>query len=143
MPWKLVGGQGAGVGVGGGVVNVQEGVGGRVRHGGVGRGGSLVEWEGGDVRRIVRGGDAIAGGDGEAAAPGGDLPERDGVELSRRVDVSGRGVRAVVQRIVVERTGGKHDAAAGGKKLRCAGPNGSGAPAFLPRGRTAFRRRGR
>src|SRR6266852_3318174 len=50
------------------------------------------EWKSGNVWRVVRGRDAIPGGAGEAATPGGDLPERDGVELSRWLDVSRRGV---------------------------------------------------
>src|SRR5438876_5791525 len=36
----------------------------------------------GDVWRIVRGRDTIPGGNRETATPGGDLPQRDGVELS-------------------------------------------------------------
>src|SRR5437660_12143185 len=78
----------------------------------MGGGASLFEWEGGDVWRIVRGGDAIPGGHCEAAALGGGLPERNGLELSRRLDLSGRSFRAMVQRIVGDRAGDEHDAAA-------------------------------
>jgi len=45
------------------------------------------------------------------AASAGHLPGGDGVELSRRLDVSGRGVRAVVRRIVDDGTGDEHNAA--------------------------------
>src|SRR6202040_28056 len=110
-----------------------------VRHGGVGGGASLFEWEGGDVWRIVRGGNAISGGAREAAAPGGDLPKRDGVELSRRLDVSGRGVRTVGQRIMDDRIGEKHDAAARGKKSLCAGRTRAAAADFIRGAGAAFR----
>jgi hypothetical protein len=63
------------------------------------------------------GDDAVFGGDREAAAPGGNLPDGDGFELSRWVDVPGRGVRTVVQRIVDVGTGEEHHAAASGEKL--------------------------
>src|SRR5260370_6419697 len=100
--------------IGGGVVHVQARVAGRVRHGGMGGGASLFEWEGGKVWRLVRGGDAIPGGARETAAPAGDWPEGAGVDLSRRLDVSRRGVRTVVQRIVDDGSGDEHDAAARG-----------------------------
>lgn len=45
------------------------------------------------------------------AASAGHLPGGDGVELSRRLDVSERGVRAVARRIVDDGTGDEHNAA--------------------------------
>src|SRR5205807_2703665 len=83
------------------LVSVQKRIAGRLRHRGMGGGAALFEWESRDVWRVVRRSDAISGGDCEATAPGRDLSNRDGVELSRRVDLSGRRVRAVVQRVVV------------------------------------------
>jgi len=56
----------------------------------VGGSATVLEWESGYVRRVIRGRNAIPGGARETAALGGDLSERDGVELSRRLDVSGR-----------------------------------------------------
>src|SRR5580658_8556541 len=87
----------------------------------MGGGAALFEWQGGNVWRVVRGGDAVFGGDCKAAASGGDLPDRNGFELSRWVDVSGRSVRTVVQRIVVDGIGGEHDAAARGREQRAGG----------------------
>ena len=74
------------------VVHIQERIAGRVRHGGVGCGAALFERKSGNVWRVVRGRDAVFGGNCEAAPFRGDLPDGDGLELSRRVDVSGRSV---------------------------------------------------
>src|ERR1700675_2154090 len=82
---------------------------------------ALFEWKSGDVWRVVRGRDAVSCGDRQAAPFGGDLSDSDGVELSRWVDVSGRGVRAVVQRIMEHRTGDEHDAAARRREQRTCG----------------------
>src|SRR5258708_36497464 len=100
--------------MGGGVVHLQVRVAGGLRPRGVGSGPSLLEWEGGNVWRVVRGRDPIPGGDRAPSAPGGNLSHGDGVELSRRLDVSGRSGRAVVQRIVDDRVGRKHPAEARG-----------------------------
>src|SRR2546423_1220518 len=98
---------------------------------------ALLKWKGGNVWRLVRGRDAISGGDCEAAAPGRNLSERDGVELSRRLDLSGRGVRAVVQRIVVHGSGDEHDAAARGIERQCRRVDEDLAVAGIPRAGSA------
>src|ERR1700675_1925290 len=100
------------------MVHVQERVAGWLRHGGVGGGAAILERQGGNVRRIVRGRDAVFGGDCRAAASGGDLPDGDGVELSRWMDVSGWRVRTMVQRIVEHGIVDEHDAAAHGTERR-------------------------
>src|SRR6266849_9594405 len=80
----------------------------------MGGGASLRERQGGNVWGIVRGRNAISCGDRQAAAPCGHLPQCYRVELPRWLDVPGRRLRAVVQRIVDHRTGGEHYAAARG-----------------------------
>src|SRR6202790_5764610 len=82
------------------MVHVQERVAGWLRHGGVGGGAAILERQGGNVRRIVRGRDAVFGGDCQAAASGGDLPDGDGVELSRWMEGSGGRGRKMFQQMV-------------------------------------------
>src|SRR5260370_20715418 len=73
---------------------------------------ALRKWKGRNVWRLLRGSDAISCGNCQASAPGGHLPQRHRLQLSRWLDVPGRRVRAVVQRILDHRTGDEHDAAA-------------------------------
>src|SRR5260370_33736487 len=116
---------------------MQERVGRRLRQGGMGCSASLFEWKSGDVRRIVRWGDTIPGSYRKAATPGGNMSDGDGVELPRWMDVSGRSIRTVVQRIVDERVGNKHHAAEGGTRRRSDGRQAGGAADFLPWARIA------
>src|SRR5258707_13304848 len=122
------------------MVHVQKRITGRVRHRGVGRDAALFERQSRNVWRVVRGGDEVPGGAGEAAASGGDLPDGDGVQLSRWLDISGRSVRTVVQRVVVEWTRGEHHAAARGTEIRCAGRDESATADFVSGAGTTFGR---
>src|SRR5215471_14793522 len=69
---------------------------------------ALHKREGGHVWRIVCRCDANASGDDAATAFGGNLSHSDGVELPRKLDVSGWGVRALVQPVVEFRTCGEY-----------------------------------
>ena len=60
-----------------------------LRHGGVGRGAAVFQWQGRHVRRILRRCDADAHGHRASAAPCGDLSRGDRLELSRRLDLQG------------------------------------------------------
>src|SRR5713226_1328038 len=73
---------------------------------------SLRKWQGGNVRRLVRGSNAISCGHRKASAPCGHLPQCHRVQLSRWLDIPGRRVRTMVCRIMEHRTGDEHDAAA-------------------------------
>src|SRR6266850_6560672 len=108
----------------------------------MGRRPALFQWKSGNVWWVVRGCDTVSCGDRQATAPRGNLPDGDGVELSRWLDVSRWCVRAVVQRIVGHRLGGEHDAAARGigsqpcrmdeditlARVSCSSSAGSGEP---------------
>src|ERR1700730_13171567 len=73
---------------------------------------SLRERQGRNVWRVVRWSDAISCGNRETSAPCGNFSERYSLQLSRWLDVPGRSVRAVVQRIVDHGTGVEHNAQA-------------------------------
>src|SRR5215467_8745618 len=63
----------------------------------MGGGAALCEWKSGHVRRVLRRRYAILGGDRAPAASRRHRAGRDGVKLSRWVDLPGRSVRTVVQ----------------------------------------------
>src|SRR6266576_2521360 len=77
----------------------------------MGGGAAIRERKSGDVWGILCGSDAIPRGDCQAAASGGHLSHGDGFQLPRRMDVPRGSLRAVVQRVVVQRTGTGYDAA--------------------------------
>ena len=114
------------------MVSLQERIARRLRHSGVGGRAAVFEWQSGDVRRVLCGRDAVPCGDCQTAAPGGDLSCRDGVELSRRLDLPGRRIRTVVQRVVVQRTGAGYDAAALGERNEPIRRQQGAAAGFLP-----------
>src|ERR1700719_455145 len=94
--------------IGGRMVSVQKRIAGRLRHGRVGRCASVFQREGRDVRWLLRRRDAVSRRDFQSTSSGGNFPRRYGVQLSRRLDLSGRRVRAMVRRIVDDGSGGKH-----------------------------------
>src|SRR5260370_6231777 len=94
--------------IGGRMVSVQKRIAGRLRHGGVGGYASVFQRKGRDVRWLLRRRDAVSRGDCQSASSGGNFPRRYRVQLSRRLDLSGRRVRAMVRRIVDDGTGRKH-----------------------------------
>src|ERR1700674_798953 len=94
--------------IGGRMVSVQKRIAGRLRHSGVGSCASVFRRKGRDVRWLLRRRDAVSRRDCQSASSGGNFPRRYGVQLSRRLDLSGRRVRAMVRQIVDDGTGGKH-----------------------------------
>src|SRR5215469_6422150 len=94
--------------VGGRMVSVQKRIGGRLRHGGVGGCASVFQRKGWYVRWLLRRRDAVSRRDCQSASSVGNFPGCYGVQLSRRLDLSGRRVRAMVRRIMDDGTGGKH-----------------------------------
>src|ERR1700722_5043636 len=74
----------------------------------MGRGTSLLQRQGGNVWRLLRGGDPDAGRDRETAPPGGNLPGSHRQQLSQQLDLPGRSLRAVVQRVVDNVAGTRH-----------------------------------
>src|SRR5258708_5629679 len=94
---------------------------------------AVREWQGGNVWRLVRGSNAISGGHRQATAPCGHLPQCHRVELSRRLDVPGRRVRTMVQRVLEHGTSDEHDAAAGAIRAKNRGMGAETAGEHLSR----------
>ena len=76
-----------------------------LRYGGVGGGTAVFRWQSGHVRWLLRRRDADARGDRASAASGRHLSVRDGEQLPLELDLPGRRVSAVVQRVLDVRPG--------------------------------------
>src|ERR1700730_18142482 len=120
------------------MVSLQKRIAGRLRHGGVGGCASVFKRRGRDVRWLLRRRDAVSRRDCQSASSGGNFPRRYGVQLSRRLDLSGWRVRAMVRRIVDDRTGGKHHGTPRTIGRRRAGLDTKAAIMVLSRARSTF-----